>query len=265
MKSSPGDFRAALLERGASTAYASKMQRVVERYAENPLAALQEAAPRMTQSTLDDLVTRLRVYGKWVDDSGGDGGEWRMLPRMRAGRAAQPRVSMSLEEVRKLLRSDRIPAHRRAFYRAQAAYGLRPVEASRITEGFLVRTTGGYDLRLPADMQKSGRPDIIGVSVKDARDFLKNLPLLRTSLNNYDRVFPVDTFRAGIGDQVNGVRRRMYDLRSFFISELLRKKVDLKAVQLLARHADIKTTLRHYARHQASFVQEAREAALNNL
>jgi len=262
MKSSPGDFRKAIEARGASAAYAAKMERVAARFQHEPEAQLRELSQGLTQASLDDLRRRLKIYGKWVKEAtGGDGSKWTDIPRIVAGRAAAPRAMFTLEEVTKLLECERIPAYRRQFYRVQATLGLRPVEAGRIEAGFVVRAGRGFNLCLPASLQKSKRADVIPINVKEASDILTNLPLLRQSLNNFERTFLVDAFRSGIGDQVDGVNRRMYDLRSFFISELLRKGADLKTVQILARHANIETTLKHYARHQSSFCQATREAA----
>lgn len=254
-------FSTALLARGASPAYARKMAATIARAGADPSAFLLSLAATSTQATLDDYRNRLRIYAGWLESEGRteEAARYQNLPRPVAGKRAQDRASFTLDEIRKLVGCKDIPDWRRTAYRVMATLGLRPVEVSRLRPEHLQRSGGAWVLALPATMQKSGRPDTLPVDAKLAQAIIRHAPLIREPLTHYERRFTRDLMLAKIPAQdASGANRRLYDLRSAFISELLRARLDLETVRQLARHAKIETTLKHYARHQQGHAGDRR-------
>lgn len=261
-------FARDILARGRSEGYANKMGRVARRFrvdvnAEpSPEIRLRALAPAMTQATVNDLVTRLRVYGRWVDARWpGRGAPWSGLPRIEAGLRARDRASFQKVDVNKLIHCEEIPRHRRAFYAVQARLGLRPVEAGRVRAEHIVRRGAELTLRLPASCQKSGREDSMSIAEHEALTITENLPLLRKPLEHFERTFRADLAWARVDATEFGVARRMYDLRSFFVTKLFEDGFSVPEVQRLARHSDPEITMRHYARFNAQLLGDRRSRA----
>lgn len=259
-------YRQALLQRGSSARHAAQQRRAVLAAGLDPAGFLRARSASWTTATLEDARTRLAMFGGWLADLPAEQGggaipaePWRTLPRrLRAGRVAAPRASWSMAEVRQLLSCDNIPPERRALYRCVALLGLRPVEASRIQAGHIVQQGGGWVLLLPAADQKARRADPISLTREQAEEILACLPLVRRSLAHFEEVFQRDLMRARLPIKQGSATRRLYDLRAFMISHLLREGVDLETVRQLARHRKIETTLRWYARHSDSHAGEVR-------
>ena len=69
----------------------------------------------------------------------------------------------------------------------------------------------------------------------------------RKMVNNTCRDFAMIVNRAGLVDRQHRPRFTMHDLRRTFVTNLLVTGTDPKSVQSLAGHADVQTTLKHYA------------------
>lgn len=260
-------FSAHLQQRGGSAAYCRKMSQTVERAGDDPAGWLAGLAESATQATLDDYRNRLRIYAAWLESQGRaeEAARWR-VERVVSERQARSRAAFSVEDVRALVGCERIPEWRRTFYRVAATLGLRPVEIERLRPEHLVRSGKSWTLAMPGARQKSGRADRLTVDAGLAQAILRDLPLVREPLTHYERRFQRDLILARllVTDE-SGAVRRLYGLRSFFVSELLRAGLDLESVRQLARHAKIETTLKHYARHRTETVGAQREAVFSLL
>ena len=69
----------------------------------------------------------------------------------------------------------------------------------------------------------------------------------RRMVNNPCRDFAAIVKKAGLIDDSGAPRFSMHDLRRTFVTNLLGTGTDPKSVQKLAGHADVNTTLKHYA------------------
>ena len=265
LAASASAYEQALLQRGATAAHAAKQRRVVLRAGSDPAGFLRLRSASWAAATLTDLRTRLSCFRGWLEAQPGGASHaepWRNLPRgIRAGKVAQDRAVFEADEVGRLLSCPAIAPHRRAFYRCIGTLGLRPVEASRIEAQHIVREGAGFVLRLPGASQKSGRPDPIHLEAWQAEEILANLPLVRVGLNHFEETFQRDLCRAKISIKQGKATRRLYDLRSFMISHLLREGVDLLTVQKLARHKRVETTLLFYVRHNEERAGQVRSKA----
>jgi len=260
-------YAADLAQRGSSAAYAAKQTATVRRAGSDPAAFLSARSASWTAATLTDHRTRLACFGNWLKSASPDSpNPWLSLPRgIKAGKVARGRASFTAEEVGRLLGTEGIPAHRKAFYRCVATLGLRPVEASRIEAQHVVREGAGFVLRLPGASQKSGRADVVYLEAWQAREILENLPLVRRSLGHFEEVFQRDLLRARVQLKQGDAMRRLYDLRSWMISHLMREGVDPVTVQKLVRHKRIETTMRFYVRHSESRAGEVRAEVFKGL
>ena len=269
LAASAAAYAADLLKGGATRQHAEKQRRTVMRAGLAPGAFLEAQAGRWTAATLTDLRTRLACYGGWLASQGAspvESNPWRALPRgIRAGKVAQDRAVFEADEVGRLLSCPAIAPHRRAFYRCIGTLGLRPVEASRIEAQHIVREGAGFVLRLPGASQKSGRPDPVHLESWQAEEILANLPLVRVGLNHFEETFQRDLCRAKISIKQGKATRRLYDLRSFMISHLLREGVDLLTVQKLARHKRVETTLLFYVRHNEERAGQVRAKVFSKM
>lgn len=261
-------YRQDLLSRGATASHAAKQARIVLAAGSDPAAHLEARSASWTAATLADARNRLAMFAVWLKaqpEGATDAGPWLNLPRPKAGRVALDRAVFEAGEVKRLLECQEIPAHRRTMYRCVAELGLRPVEVSRIQAAHVVREGGGFVLRLPGTSQKSGRPDPIHLDARMASEILENLPLVRVGLNHFEQVFLRDLMRAKIPQKQGKATRRLYGLRSFMISHLLRSGVDLLTVQKLARHKRVETTLLFYGRHRDELAGQERARAFSFL
>jgi integrase len=252
-----------LREQGRSPAYIDKQRRVLTRLLPDPQAALASLAARATETTVRDARNRLRCYGAWLGRTGQED-PFLAVSAPAASRASQDRATITREEVQQLLACEAVPAQRRALWHLLAVTGLRPVEASRVTPEHLVRQGGEWTLVLPAALQKARRADPIGLTAKEAKLIRDHCPLVTGAVDKLYRFFRRDLEAAGLPVEQNGVARTPYCLRSYFITSLLSAGADLETVRMLARHADIQTTLRHYARHNRSAVAKARRAIITH-
>lgn len=254
-------FHLALLERGASQPYARKMALAAIAAGSDPAGFLEARSASWTAATLADRRNRLAIFGRWLAQAEGDEAArpWLTLPKgIRAGSGARARAAFTAEEVGHLLSCERVPPFRRAFYRAVGILGLRPVEASRIQPGHIVQQGDGWLLLLPAADQKARRADPVHLTAAQAQEIRDNLPLVRVGLAHYEETFQRDLMRAKISVKQGAAVRRLYDLRSWMVSHLLREGVDLETVRQLARHRRIETTLRWYTRHSETRAAEVR-------
>lgn len=269
LAASAAAYEQALLQRGATAAHAAKQRRVVLRAGSDPAGYLEAGKASWTAATLTDLRTRLSCFRGWLEaqpEGASHAEPWRNLPRgLRAGKGAPGRADFTAAEVVQLLNSPRLPAHRRAAWRAIATLGLRPAEVSRILPEHVVRQGSSFILRLPAECQKSRRADEIHLPEWQAAELVDNCPLIRQSLSHLNETFLLDLGRAGVAQKQGSIVRNCYSLRSFFISELLRNSIDLETVRALARHADVTTTLTFYARHREGHAGTVRSKVFSAL
>ena len=262
-------FRQDLLGRGCSARYAAQQVATVIRAGLDPAGFLEAGSAVWTAASLADRRNRLAIFGGWLaqqPEGASLAAPWRTLPRgLKAAKVKQDRAAFDAEEVKRLLDCAEIPAHRRAFYRCIATLGLRPAEASRIEPHHVVREGAGFVLRLPGASQKSGRPDPIHLEAWQAKEIIENLPLVRRSLSSFQTTFQRDLMKARIPIRQGNAVRRLYDLRSAFISILLREGVDLETVRQLARHRRIETTLLHYTRHREGHAGKVRAEVFKSM
>ena len=173
------------------------------------------------------------------------------------------RLADGVKEIKKLINSENISDHSKALWTILSHTGLRPVEASRVEPKHVVKHGKNWFLMLPACKQKYKRHDAIGLTEEEAKMIKKYCPLIKGDYKKLYRLLRSDMKKAGIPINQNGVARTPYNLRSFFITELLRNKVDIETVRVLARHSDIKTTLTHYARFNQEEIADTRKNLIN--
>ena len=250
-----------LTDAGRSTGYIRKMKNVLAVYGGgNHQELILDLAERATQSTVDDVLNRLRIFGKWKEEEGSEN-PFTNLARPRASKVARDRATFTAKEVKILTTSKAIPEHRRILWGILAWTGLRPIEASRMTAQHIVQSGTGWELRLPAEFQKSRRPDIIELDSAEARGIRNHSPLVRCSVDHLGRFLEKDMEAGGLKIKQAGTKRTPYDLRSFFVSELFRQGLDPETVRALARHRRIETTLNHYTRFRSNEAGAARKLA----
>jgi|GEM_PF-1146353 len=79
----------------------------------------------------------------------------------------------------------------------------------------------------------------------------------RNAVTNASRGFVEIVKAAGLVDEGGKARFSMHDLRRTFVTNLLATGTDPKSVQTLAGHADVQTTLKHYAGVSAKGLTDA--------
>ena len=252
-----------LKDQNCSDAYISKQQRIISKFF--PTSAqdkLNELANSCTQSTINDYYNRLRCYGAWLKENGYIDC-YENITRPSANTISKNKAVFTRKEIKKLINSENISDHSKALWTILSHTGLRPVEASRVEPKHVVKHGKNWFLMLPACKQKSKRPDAIGLTEEEAKMIKKYCPLIKGDYKKLYRLLRSDIKKAGIPINQNGVARTPYNLRSFFITELLRNKVDIETVRVLARHSDIKTTLTHYARFNQEEIADTRKNLIN--
>ena len=250
-----------LTDSGKSNGYIRKMKNVLTNYGgDNHQQLIFSLAERATQSTVDDVLNRLRIFGKFREEAGAKN-PFTNIVRPRAVKVARDRATFTAKEVRTLTTSKAIPEHRRVLWGILAWTGLRPVEASRMTAQHIVQSGSCWELRLPAEFQKSRRPDVIELDAGEARGIKAHAPLVRCSVDHLGRFLEVDMKAGALNLKQSGTKRTPYDLRSFFVSELFRQGLDPETVRTLARHRRIETTLSHYTRFRSNEAGASRKLA----
>ena len=247
---------------GRSAAYIDKQRRVISSLLPAPQEALNKLALRATQSTVNDALNRIRCYGSWLSENGQEN-PYEGLSRPSADRAAVNKAVFTRAEVEQLINCEGISLRNRTLWATLAMTGLRPIEASRIKPEHIVRQGGRWVLALPASQQKAKRADKIVLPEKLANRIMVHLPLITGAPGKLYRKLRADMKTAGLNIKQGGVSRTPYNLRSFFITELLRNNANLEEVRIAARHSDIKTTLTHYARFQENEAAETRMKIFN--
>ena len=252
---------------GRSPAYIRKQDRVISSLLGNPEEALEALALRATQTTVGDALNRLKCYGRWLEESGLENA-YASLRAPSAERPSKSRATFTAAEVRKLVSHSPcrlIPEGRRALWHLLSHTGLRPIEASRVKPSHVITEGDRYILRLPAPMQKARRADPIELTAEEAAMIRKHCPLVEGAVDKLYRHLRRDLMAARIPLTRGGAYKTPYDLRRFFVTELIRKGADAETVRQLARHRDIETTLRHYAKYQEAEVGATRLRLLSHL
>lgn len=184
---------------------------------------------------------------------------------------ASPATRIKLPQVRKgrrwTLTKDQMDALLSAEGRDEAMFAVMVMTGMRRGEACSLkwRQVGGEGIHLEDTKSPSG--DRMIPLIGRARELIEAQPRRSEFVFTAESGAPVDPDnlsrawrafrdRAGIDPRV-----RLHDLRTTFITELVRRGVDVRTVQALAGHADPRTTLGVYA--QAS--EEAKRAAVEKL
>jgi len=249
-----------LVEAGCTPEYIGKMRACVTKYSGGGQEALSLLGDRVSQATVDDILNRLRTFGRWLEREGLENPH-KELKRVRASKGGRDRAVFTASEVRRLTRSEAVSERRRVLWGVLAWTGLRPVEASRVRPEHIVRVGERWELRLPAECQKSRRPDVIELDNEEAEGLKKFAPLVTICVSKLGRWLESDMRASGVPVTQGGVKKTPYDLRSFFVAELFRQGLDPQTVRALARHSRVETTLIHYTRFRSSEAGAARKRA----